>query len=98
MPWQTLGPHILKVLGSAWAWRLKLDTGWAATVEDIAKAEKVKDRLVSRTIRLAYLSPELLVSKQYQPSISQTVATIIIYLPSASLTIATFGSDKQLKD
>jgi hypothetical protein len=61
----------------------------------------VTDRFVSRTIRLAYLSSELLawlVSKQYQPGISPAVATITIYLPSASLTIATFGSEKQLKD
>jgi len=98
LPCQTLGPRILKVLGSAWAWRLRLETGEAATVEDIAKADKVTDHFVSRTIRLAHLSPELLVSKQYQPSISPAVINHITYLPSAIQTIATFGSDKQLKD
>jgi hypothetical protein len=31
-----------------------------ATVGDIAKAEKVTDRFVSRTMRLAFLSPDTL--------------------------------------
>ena len=47
--------HILKALGRAWAWRRRLETGEAATASDIAKAEKVSDRFVSRTMRLAYL-------------------------------------------
>jgi len=49
-------PHILKALGRAWAWRQKLESGEAATVGDIARAEKVTDRFVRRTMRLAYLS------------------------------------------
>ena len=53
-------PHILKALGRAWAWRRKLESGEMATVGDIAKAENVTDRFVSRTMRLAYLSPEVL--------------------------------------
>jgi len=53
-------PHIIKALGRAWAWRRKLEKGEMATVGDIAKAEKVTDRFVSRTMRLAYMSPKLL--------------------------------------
>ena len=53
-------PHILKALGRAWAWRRKLEGGEMATVGDIAKAERVTDRFVSRTMRLAYLSPDVL--------------------------------------
>ena len=53
-------PHILKALGRAWAWRRKLESGEIATVGDIAKAEKVTDRFISRTMRLSYLSPEVL--------------------------------------
>lgn len=53
-------PHILKALGRAWAWRRKLDSGEMATVGDIAKSEEVTDRFVSRTMQLAYLSPEIL--------------------------------------
>jgi hypothetical protein len=53
-------PHILKALGRAWAWRRKLENGEMATVGDIAKAEKVTDRFISRTMRLAFLAPEVL--------------------------------------
>jgi hypothetical protein len=53
-------PHILKALGRAWAWRRKLEGGEMATLGDIAKAERVTDRFISRTMRLAYLSPEVL--------------------------------------
>jgi len=53
-------PHILKALGRAWAWRRKLESGEATTVHDIAEAEEVTDRFVSRTMRLAFLSPEVL--------------------------------------
>lgn len=53
-------PHILKSLGRAWAWRRKLESGEAATVADLAELEGVTDRFVSRTMRLAYLSPEVL--------------------------------------
>jgi hypothetical protein len=53
-------PHILKALGRAWAWRRKLESGEFATVGDIAKIENVTDRFVSRTMRLAYLQPDVL--------------------------------------
>ena len=53
-------PHVLKALGRAWAWRRKLESGEAATIHDIAKAENVTDRFVSRMMRLAYLSPDIL--------------------------------------
>lgn len=53
-------PHILKALGRAWAWRRRLESGEVATVADIAKCENVTDRFVSRTMRLAYLSPDVL--------------------------------------
>lgn len=53
-------PHMLKALGRAWAWRRKLESGEMATVSDIAKTARMTDRFVSRTMRLAYLSPEVL--------------------------------------
>lgn len=53
-------PLILKALGRAWAWRRKLESGEVATVGDLAKLEGVTDRFVSRTTRLAYLSPEVI--------------------------------------
>ena len=53
-------PHILKALGRAWAWRRRLEGGEVATVGDLAKLEGVTDRFISRTMRLAYLSPEVI--------------------------------------
>lgn len=53
-------PHILKALGRAWAWRRRLESGNVATAGDLAKLEGVTERFVSRTIRLAYLSPQVL--------------------------------------
>lgn len=52
--------HILKALGRAWAWRRRLEIGEVATAGDLAKLEGVTERFVSRTMRLAYLSPDAL--------------------------------------
>ena len=79
-------PHILKALGRAWAWRRRLETGEAATASDIAKAEKVTDRFVSRTMRLAYLSPDVLerlVIRREPPAISVLELIQATYLPWA---------------
>ena len=76
-------PHILKALGRAWAWRRRLQTGEAATVGDIAKAEKVTDRFVSRTMRLAYLSPEVLerlLLRQEPPAVTVNELIGVTYL------------------
>ena len=53
-------PHVLRAIARAWSWRRQLETGVASTIQDIAAAEKVSDRFVSRMMRLAYLSPEVL--------------------------------------
>ena len=53
-------PRLLRAIGRAWGWRRKLETGEVATIRDIAVAEKVSERFVSRTMRLAYLSPIVL--------------------------------------
>lgn len=53
-------PHILKALGRAWAWRRRLESVEVATAGDLAKLEGVTERFVSRTMRLAYLSPQVL--------------------------------------
>ena len=57
---QVQDPHILKALGRAWAWRRKLETGDVATAGELAELEGVTERFVSRTMRLAFLSPEVL--------------------------------------
>lgn len=57
---RTQDPHILKALGRAWAWRRRLESGDVATAGDLAKLEGVTERYVSRTMRLSYLSPDVL--------------------------------------
>ena len=57
---QIQDPHILRALDRAWAWRRMLESRKAATIDDIAAAENVTARFVSRTMRLAYLAPEVL--------------------------------------
>ena len=52
-------PHILRALGRAWAWGRRLETGEAAPIHDIDKAENLSDRFVGRIMRLAYLSPKV---------------------------------------
>jgi hypothetical protein len=57
-----------------------------ATAGDIAKAEKVTDRFVSRTMRLSYLSPDvigMLVVRQQPPAISVAELIDATYLPWA---------------
>ncbi|MDP2354906.1 MAG: hypothetical protein Q8M31_02450 [Beijerinckiaceae bacterium] len=53
-------PHVLRAIARAWGWRRKLEAGEYSTNEDIAAAERVSDQFVSRMIRLAYLSPDVL--------------------------------------
>lgn len=87
-------PHILKALGRAWAWRRKLESGDVATVGDLANLEGVTDRFVSRTMRLAYLSPEVLerlVVKQQPPAISVVELIDATYLPWATQPERVFG-------
>lgn len=46
--------HVLRAIARAWSWRRQLETGATCTIQDIAAAEKVSDRFVSRMMRLAY--------------------------------------------
>lgn len=52
--------HVLRAIARAWNWRRRIERGEASTIVDIATVEKVTDRFVSRMMRLAYLSPEVL--------------------------------------
>jgi hypothetical protein len=53
-------PHVMRAIACAWSWRRKIEIGGVATIHDIAVAEKVSERFISRTMRLAYLSPIVL--------------------------------------
>ncbi len=79
-------PHILKALGRAWAWRRRLEAGEAATIHDLAKADDFTDRFVSRVMRLAYLSPDVLehlVITLDPPSVSVNELIDASYMPWA---------------
>jgi hypothetical protein len=70
---RTQDPHVLRAIARAWKWRRQLESGAVSTIQDIAAAEKVSDRFVSRMMRLAYLSPEVLehlVIRRVPPSLS----------------------------
>lgn len=90
---RTQDPHILKALGRAWAWRRRLESGEATTVHDIAKAERVTDRFVSRTMRLAYLSPDVLerlLVKREPPAISWSDLVDATYFPWVEQMVKVF--------
>jgi hypothetical protein len=53
-------PKLMRAIARAWSWRRKLESGEAATLKDIADAERITVSFVSRFIRLAYLSPLVL--------------------------------------
>ena len=90
-------PYILRALGRAWAWRRRLETGEAATIHDIAEAEKVTDRFVSRIVRLAYLSPDVLerlVISRDPPSVSVIDLIEAVNLPWSEQTRYVFGEEQ----
>lgn len=79
-------PHVLKAIAKAWSWRRQLDTGAAATIDDLARAEGVTHRYVGRTMRLAYLSPavlEKLLIKRAAPAVSIKDMIVAADLPWA---------------
>jgi len=53
-------PHVLKAIAKAWSWRRKLESGAVSTLSDIAKAEGVTPAFIRRTMKLAYLAPDVL--------------------------------------
>ena len=57
---QVQDAHVLRAIARAWNWRRRIERGDASTIADIANAENVTDRFVSRMMRLAYLAPDVL--------------------------------------
>jgi hypothetical protein len=51
---------MVKALARAFRWRRQLETGSYVTIEEIATAEKINASYVSRILRLALLSPEII--------------------------------------
>ena len=50
---------LVKALGRAFRWRKLLESGFYATIDEIAAAEKINDSYVSRVLRLTLLAPEI---------------------------------------
>lgn len=53
-------PRVLRAIGRAWAWRRRMERGEITTIADLATEEGLSDRYVSRLLRLAWLSPDVL--------------------------------------
>ena len=50
---------MVKIIARAFRWQRLLDDGTYATIDDMAAAEKISPSYVSRVVRLALLSPEI---------------------------------------
>ncbi len=58
-PRQRIDNAMVKALGRAFRWQRLLESGQYATIEEIAKAEKINTSYISRILRLTLLSPEI---------------------------------------
>lgn len=88
-------PHVLRAVARAWNWRRRIERGEASTIADIAKAEKVTDRFVSRMMRLAYLAPDVLeklLIQRIPPALSLNDLVVVAELPWAEQVEAVFGT------
>lgn len=87
--------HVLRAIARAWNWRSRLERGEASTLQDIAIAEKVTDRFVSRMMRLAYLAPDVLerlLIHRVPPALSLNDLIAVAELPWAEQMEAVFGA------
>jgi hypothetical protein len=94
---RTQEPHVLRAIARAWNWRRQIESGAASTIQDIAVAEKVTDRFVSRMMRLAYLSPEVLerlVIRRVPPALSLSDLSAVAERPWAEQMGIVFGSSE----
>lgn len=87
--------HVLRAIARAWNWRRRLERGEASTLQDIAAAEKVTDRFVSRMMRLAYLAPDVLeklLIHRIPPALSLNDLTAVAERPWAEQMETVFGT------
>lgn len=87
-------PHVLKAIAKAWSWRRKLESGAAATIQDIADAEGISDRYVGRLLRLAYLAPAVLdrlLIASVPPAVSIRDLAMAAELSWAAQEVSVFG-------
>jgi len=97
---RTQDPHVLRAIGRAWAWRRKIDTGEFNTAQDLAVAEGISDRFISRMMRLSYLSPDVLqrlVTQRVPLALSLNELIAVAELPWAEQEAHVFsGSNSQI--
>ena len=89
-------PHIMKAIAKAWSWRRKLERGEAATIQDIAAAEKVTHPYAGRVLRLAYLAPPVLdrlLIQRAAPAMSLKELIAATELPWCEQPSAVFGRE-----
>ena len=81
-PRQRIDNAMVKALGRAFRWQKLLETSEYATIEEIAKAEKINTSYISRILRLTLLSPEIveMILDGRQP-ISMTLKTVQMGFP-----------------
>ena len=58
-PHHRIDNTMVKALARAFRWQRLLESGQYATIEEIAKAEKINTSYISRILRLTLLSPEI---------------------------------------
>lgn len=56
----TIDNTMIKVIARGFRWQRLLYDGTYATIEDLAAAEKINPSYISRILRLAYLSPNVI--------------------------------------
>jgi hypothetical protein len=86
-------PHVLKAIAKAWSWRRKLESGEAATIEDISKAENVTPAFIRRMLKLAYIAPtvlEKILIARVPPAVSLKDLATTAELPWAEQNAAMF--------
>src|SRR3546814_19340710 len=92
-----IDPHVLKAIAKAWSWRRKLESGAAATIQDIAAAEGVSDRYVGRMLRLAYLASTVLAKlliRRVPPAVSVKEMAAAYELPLAEQAPSVQSEDR----
>jgi hypothetical protein len=92
---RTQNAHVLRAIARAWNWRRRIERGEASTIADIATADKVTDRYVSRMVRLAYLAPDVLeklVIHRIPPALSLNELVAVAVLPWEEQMETVFGT------
>ena len=91
---RTQDPHILRAIGRAWGWRRSMESGQAATIQDIAAAESITPAYVGRMLKLAYLAPavlEKLLIARVPPTVSVKELAEVAELPWAEQASVVFA-------